>query len=259
MCPTASIRQFSGSGGHYSSDLPVRIAILRHMKQLTRVRRLALAGGAVLALAGSAAGFTAYSVLQPTAEASVPIESVLSTSPLQDGAGVYTIDSARASASFTVDEVLRGSPYTVVGKTDQVAGRFTFDPANPSAARLGTITVDARTLATDDASRNRALGNRILDSKTYEYITFTPDELSGLPSSVSVGQPFSFGASGELTIKGVSRPATFEVTLKPASDGSLSGSATSTVAYADWGVSIPSVPFVASVGQEVTLAVNFEA
>jgi polyisoprenoid-binding protein YceI len=91
----------------------------------------------------------------------------------------------------------------------------------------------------------------------YEYIMFTPSELSGLPSSVSAGQPFSFAASGDLTIKGISRPATFGVTLNPAADGSLSGSATSTVAYADWGVSIPSVPFVASVGQEVTLALSF--
>jgi len=227
------------------------------MKHLTRRQRLALAGGAVLALAGSIAGCTAYSVLQPIAAASAPIETVLSTSRLGEGAGVYTIDSSRASASFTVDEVLRGSPYRVVGTTDQVAGQFTFDPANPPAARLGTITVDARTLATDDASRNRALGNRILDSNTYEYITFTPSALSGLPSSVSVGQPFSFAASGDLTIKGVSRPATFAVILKPEADGSLSGSATSTVAYADWGVSIPSVPFVASVGQEVTLGLSF--
>jgi polyisoprenoid-binding protein YceI len=227
------------------------------MKHLTRVRRLALAGGAVLALVGSLAGCTAYSILQPTAAASAPIETLLSTSPLGSGAGVYTIDSSRASASFTVDEVLRGSPYTVVGTTDQVAGRFTFDPANPSAAGLGTIIVDARTLTTDDASRNRALANRILDSNTYEYITFTPSELSGLPSSVSVGQPFSFAASGDLTIKGVSRPATFAVTVEPEADGSLSGTATSTVAYADWGVSIPLVPFVATVGQEVTLALSF--
>jgi hypothetical protein len=67
------------------------------------------------------------------------------------------------------------------------------------------------------------------------------------------------GNCDTLTIKGVSRAATFLVTLKPAADGSLSGSATSTVAYADWGVSIPSVPFVASVGQEVTLALSFQA
>jgi polyisoprenoid-binding protein YceI len=94
--------------------------------------------------------------------------------------------------------------------------------------------VDARSLATDDAARNRALGNRILDSNSYEYITFTPGKLSGLPSSVPADQPFSFEASGDLTIKGVSRPATFVVTLTPAADGSLSGSATSTVAYRDW-------------------------
>jgi hypothetical protein len=33
----------------------------------------------------------------------------------------------------------------------------------------------------------------------------------------------------------------------------------SMVAYADWGVNIPSVPFVANVGQEVPLALSIEA
>jgi len=140
-----------------------------------------------------------------------------------------------------------------------VIGQFTFDASNPAASQLGTITIDARTLATDDSSRNRALGNRILNTNEYEYITFTPTALSGLPNTITGGQPLTFQATGDLTIAGTTRPTTFDVTLTPASDGSLSGSASSTINYADWGVRIPSVPFVASVDNAVTLGITFTA
>jgi hypothetical protein len=49
------------------------------------------------------------------------------------------------------------------------------------------------------------------------------------------------------------------VTVTPASDGSLDGTATTTIVYTDWGVSIPSVPFVASIGDEVVLQLDFSA
>jgi polyisoprenoid-binding protein YceI len=156
-------------------------------------------------------------------------------------------------------EVLRGSPYTVVGTTDQVAGQIAFDPSNPSTAQLGTILIDARTLVTDDESRTRALGNRILSTDQYEYISFAPTALVNLPSSVTVGQAFTFQATGDLTSKDVTRPATFGITVTPADDGSLTGTATSTIQYADWGVGIPSVPFVASVADSVILQLDFGA
>ena len=191
--------------------------------------------------------------------ASAPIESVLTTSNLTANGSVYTIDSTNTTATFTIDEVLRGSPKTVVGTTDQVAGQFAFNSSDPSSSQLGTITIDARTLATDDDTRNRALGNQILSTSDYEYITFTPTALSGLPSSIAAGQPFTFQATGDLTIKGITNPATFDINVTPSDDGALTGTATSTINYADWGVSIPSVPFVASVEHVVTLGLTFAA
>jgi len=119
--------------------------------------------------------------------------------------------------------------------------------------------IDARTLATDDSSRNRALGNQILSTDQYEYITFTPTELSGLPETVTIGEPFTFEATGDLAIKDNIRPATFDVTVVPTANGRLEGTATTRINYADWGVSIPSVPFVASVGNEVAVQLDFAA
>jgi polyisoprenoid-binding protein YceI len=235
-----------------------------------RIRRAVVgASAALMVTAASTLGFGAYSYLKPTAAASGPVSAVPLTSMtvnLTDsstesaeitGASVYDIQSTTSTASFIVDEVLRGAPYTVVGTTSQVAGQFSFSADNPSAAQLGTIVVDARTLTTDDASRTRALGNQILDSNQYEYITFTPSQLTGLPATVADGQPFTFQASGDLTIKDVTRPVTFDVTVTPSSDGTMQGTASTTIQYADWGVSIPSVPFVASVDPQVVLQLQF--
>lgn len=232
------------------------------------LRRALLAGGATLVLTASAlGGIGAYSVLKPTAAPSAPLSAVpLTTGGVEthgttpaNASGVYAIKPSDSTASFIVDEVLRGSPYTVVGKTDQVAGQLAFDPAHPETAQLGTILVEARTLTTDDANRTRALGNKILNTEQYEYVAFTPTQLIGLPSSVSVDQAFTFQALGDLTIKDVTRPTTFEVTVTPTADGSLDGTAITAIQYADWGVSIPKVPFVASVGDEVKLKLDFSA
>ena len=228
-------------------------------------RRTLLAGGAAFLILGAGLGVGAYTFFKPSAAASAPMTAVpLATTSMtaEDVAqtpAVYEIDPSGSQASFTIDEVLRGSPKTVVGTTNQVAGQIAFDSSDPSSAQVGTILIDARTLTTDDTSRNRVLNNQILSTDQYEYISFTPSASTGLPETVVVGQPFTFQMSGDLTIRGTTRPATFDVTVTPGADGTLSGSATTTIQYSDWGINIPSVPFVAGVGNQVTLQLSFDA
>jgi polyisoprenoid-binding protein YceI len=232
----------------------------------SRFRRSLVAGCAALVVVGAAAGIGTYDLLKPTAAASAPSSAeplAASTSVAADAASqtpsVYQIQSSASQASFTIDEVLRGSPKTVVGTTDQVSGQIAFDTSDPASAQVGTILIDARTLTTDDSSRTRVLNNQILSTDQFEYITFTPAGSTGLPETVTVGQPFTFQLNGDLTIRNTTRPAAFDVTVTPAADGSLTGSATTTIQYSDWGISIPSVPFVASVGNQVVLELNFDA
>jgi polyisoprenoid-binding protein YceI len=175
------------------------------------------------------------------------------------GVTVFEIQQAESSASFKIDEVLEGSPKTVVGTTDQVAGQIAIDPADPAATQLGVIQINARTLATDSGSRNRAIKNRILMTDAFEFITFTPTQLIGLPATGAVGESYSFQVAGDLTIKGVTQPVTFDVSVTAVSEQRLEGTATSTIKYADFGVAIPSVPMVANVADEVHLELAFVA
>jgi polyisoprenoid-binding protein YceI len=175
------------------------------------------------------------------------------------GRTTFTIVQEESAARFVIDEVLNGAPKTVVGETDQVAGQLAVDPAAPAGAQVGTIQVNARTLATDSEQRDRALKNQVLQTNQHEYITFAPTAVAGLPDQLGSGETATFQIVGELTIRGVTRPVTFEASVTPLSDSRLAGQASTTIRYADWGVSVPPVPFVASVDDEIRIELDFVA
>lgn len=199
-------------------------------------------------------------VLKETEQISGPVTSLpeeFSGAPA--GATVFLIVPEESQARFTLDEVLRGEPTTVVGTSGLVAGQIAIDPANPTAAQVGVIQINARALATDNQMRNRAIGNRILQTDSYEYITFTPTAISGLPDSVAVGQAFTFQVTGDLSIRDVTRPVTFEVTVTPISETRLEGLASTTVLRSEYDLTIPNVPGVADVSEGVLLELEFVA
>ncbi len=175
------------------------------------------------------------------------------------GATTFTIDSSSSTASFTIDEELRGSPKTVVGTTSDVAGQVSLDPADPSTAQIGTIEISARTLVTDEGQRNNAIRRFILSTDQYEFIDFAPTSITGLPASISIGTPFDFTVTGDLSIKGTAKSVTFDVTATLTSDTTLEGKATTKVTRSDFGLTIPSVPFVANVSDDVGLELDFVA
>ncbi|MBP6015657.1 MAG: YceI family protein [Candidatus Promineofilum sp.] len=189
----------------------------------------------------------------PTAEAAVATEAPVSE-PV-----VFTIDSAASQVRFQLDEDLRGERKTVVGATDQVAGQLSIDLADLSSAQVGVIQINARTLATDSNFRNRAIQNEILDTGDYEFITFTPTGLEGLPAAAAVGETITFSLVGDLTIRDVTLPATFAVEATAVSERQITGTATAIVNRADFGLQIPSVPNVANVEEEVELYIDFTA
>ena len=124
---------------------------------------------------------------------------------------------------------------------------------------MGTIQVNARDLTTDNEFRNRAIKNRILETDAYELVTFVPTAINGLPEQVTQGEEMTFQIMGDLTIRNVTRPVTFDVTLVPVNDTRLEGKATTTLAYADFEIAIPAARAVSAVEDTVTLQLDFVA
>lgn len=223
------------------------------------LKKIAAIGLTALAALAILIGVVAYNYLRPAEAASGPIQAVALTGTANAANTTYTIDQASSKATFTIDEVLNGSPVTVVGTTDQVAGEIATTLTAPSTAQVGTIQINARTLTTDSDQRNNAIKNMILKTNDYEYITFVPTSLVGLPATATVGQSYTFQIVGQLTMVGQTHEATFDVTVTPTADGQLQGTAATTISYADWGISVPNVPIVTGLADTVTLNLNFVA
>jgi len=197
----------------------------------------------------------------PTAEETLPTDtpegSVDPASSLSsDGMLILTILPDESEVRFNIDEVLNGQDKTVVGKTNQVAGEIAINPDDLSQVEFAPIQVNARTFVTDDDRRNNAIRNRILLTNEYEFITFTPTALVGLSGPGAVGQTYDFQVTGNLTIRDVTRPVTFDITLQAESDSRLSGIAIALIKRAVFEITIPSVPFVANVGDDISIELD---
>jgi polyisoprenoid-binding protein YceI len=181
------------------------------------------------------------------------------SSPEASGLAAFQIDPSSSEARFVIDEVLNGSPNTVVGATSQVSGEIRADPEDPSRSVVGPISIDAGSLTTDNGFRNQALSRFILQTNDFPTITFTSTAIDGLPSPAAQGQAYTFTLTGDLTIRDATRPVTFQVSLTVESADRLTGSATATVHRSDFDLSIPSVPQVAEVSDDVILQFDFTA
>jgi polyisoprenoid-binding protein YceI len=151
-------------------------------------------------------------------------------------------------ARFVIDEVLRGNDETVVAVNEQVEVAVVAD-FGAGTVDVGPVTIDAASFVTDEDRRNGVIDRFILDTASHPTITFTPTDTSGL--TVDGGT-----IVGDLTIRGVTNPVTFDVTVDGASAEGITAFAGATVDRTDWDLNIPNVPFVASVAEEVTLELD---
>jgi polyisoprenoid-binding protein YceI len=218
------------------------------MKKSTMVLIVIGAGSVILA------GVSLYLVRPPAAPSqditSVPPALPSSPAPSISNVATYRIIPEQSRIEFSIDEILYGNPFTVVGATDQVAGEFQMG----DAVAFGEIAVNARTFKTDSTKRDGAIARLILkaESPGNEFIIFMPRNVSGTQDSLTV--------EGDLTIAGVTKPASFAVALQTQGEGVVAGTAKATLSRSDFNLVIPNLSFVAGVPDtfQVTAAITAE-
>lgn len=183
------------------------------------------------------------------------------SAPPLSGENVLSIVSSASEVRFSLDETLAGRPVRVVGRTSEIAGDIRVDFADPSASEVGTIRINARTLATDNEFRNRALRGLILQSveDRFEFSEFVPTGITGLPATVTTCQTFNFQVTGSLTVRDITQEVTFDLTVTPVSTTWIEGYAAATVTREMFQLTIPNAPGVANVSDEVLLEFDFVA
>lgn len=227
---------------------------------------VAVAAAAVVA--GGALWWFTTGDAEPTTDVTAPpIQSTSTAAGVEDGGArgsgaevptVYEITSG-STASFTIDEVLRGNPTTVVGVSSVVLRQVQIDPAELARSEIGTILVNARDFTTDSGNRNRAIRGPILDTEVVEFIEFAPTSIDGLEGPLQAGTVFEFAVTGGLTIRDITKEVVFDVTASIDGRGFLVGRAEASVLRSDFRLTIPNAPGVADVSDEVRLTLEFEA
>ncbi|MEM7798794.1 MAG: YceI family protein [Chloroflexota bacterium] len=174
-------------------------------------------------------------------------------------ATVFVIDAEQSEARFLIDEVLRGDDVTVVGVTNNLAGEMAINLSNPSSATIGEININARDIETDNNFRNNAIQNRILETDSYEFVTFTTTSIAGLPENAAVGNSYDVTITGDLAITDVTLEKSFDATINVISETEISGLASTVFPYADFELEIPFSQAVDSVEDDVRLELEFVA
>lgn len=175
----------------------------------------------------------------------------------------YDVDISRSEARFLIDEVLRGSPNTVTGVTDQIDGSVAirFDEADVD---IGEFEINVRTIRTDDEMRDRTIRTLILESNNdeFEFTSFRPAEITGVPASLEVGDELPLEVTGDLTVRDVTRQVTFDLTIGIDSEEEISGFGSTTITWDNFDITIPYVggnSIVSAVDDKVILEIEFVA
>lgn len=209
----------------------------------------------------------------PTAAAPAPeaTQASATEAPAAAGGGqrTFAIDPANTVVSYEVDEeflsgaldmlgIAAGLTKTV-GRTSEVEGALTlnFDSPTPQL-EAGTFTVDISTLTSDQRRRDGRIRDEWLQSSRYPLATFTATEILNAPDTYSDGEEAAFQVAGDLTIREVTNPVTFDVTATLNGDA-ISGVATTSFLMSTFGVEPPAMANLLTVGDNTVIRIEFVA
>lgn len=175
--------------------------------------------------------------------------AVTSKDPSAVAAGHYEVDPTHASIQARIDHL--GFSTTTVA-FDQVSGGFDYDPAKPEQSQLA-ISVDPAALNSGFDKRDSDLkGPGFFNVPGFSTITFTSSHLTRVDATHAT-------VDGQLTLLGVTKPLTLNVTFNGTGTGMMGDTragfqATATLLRSDFGMKT----FLPAIGDQVTLLIDAE-
>jgi polyisoprenoid-binding protein YceI len=171
----------------------------------------------------------------PLALATPSASSTSSSSGQDPAAGTWKVSSGSV-VGYRVKEVLFGQSNVAVGRISHISGSITVDGTTVSA---GSFTVDMATVTSDQSQRDGQFDGRIMETATYPTATFALTDPIRLGSIPGAGVERTETATGKLTLHGVTRTLTFEVTgRRTGSTVQVAGSIP--ITFADYDIANPS-------------------
>ncbi len=198
----------------------------------------------------------------PSAATSVAPASptpVTSAAPSAGSAGTIVLTlQPDSQASYKVREQLArvNLPSDAVGTTKAVTGELVIQPDGKIVSDRSKFAIDMTKLTSDSAMRDNYIRSNTLQTSTYPQATFVPTAVTGLPSPLPTSGDVSFKLTGNLTVRGITKPVTWDAQAKIAGSD-LTGTATTVVKFGDFGMSPPTTMMVLSVVDSIALQIDF--
>lgn len=165
-------------------------------------------------------------------------------------AGAYSLDPDHAVLLWKVDHL---GYSTFVGRFDRLRGSLDFDPERPREAML-EVVVETASVSTHLASLTTDLRSDAW------FATDRFPEARFVSRSIAVTGPASGTVEGDLTLLGVTRPITLDVTFNGGASNLVTGrytlgfAASAVIDRTEFGLST----FAPAIGREVTLEIHAE-
>ena len=189
-----------------------------------------------------------------TAPTSTPDPATFPTSAVTVALGDGTV------ARYTVREQLarQSLPRNAIGETTAVFGWVTFNPDGTVKSDDSTITVDMSTLASDESQRDSYVRDNTLETDDFSNAVFVAKETRNLPWPLPTQGGVTFRLIGDMTVHGVTRELTWEVTAQ--FDGAtVTATATTSFSFNEFDMERPNVLFLIGVENEIKLELDMVA
>ena len=186
------------------------------------------------------------------------VASAQSSTPAKNGRLRFVVDGTGNEARYRVREQLVGKdlPNDAIGATKDVTGRIVVGPDGKVLRDTSRVVVQVATLKSDQSRRDNFLRRRTLESEKFPDVRLVPTAIQGLLSPIPAGQSRTFAIVGDLTVHGVTRPTTWQVTAR-ADGAAVVGTATTAFTFKDFSLDQPRVPIVLSVADTIKLEYDF--
>src|SRR5262245_33362173 len=164
----------------------------------------------------------------------------------------YEITQSGNEARYRVREQLVGInfPSDAIGVTSAIRGAVVLDAAGKVIPGDSKIIVDVSGLKSDQDRRDGYVRGRVLETEKFRTVDLAITELRGLTYPLPAAGEHTFQLIGALTVRGVTKPSVWQVTAVPR-PGGLSGKATTSFTFADFGLTKPQVMSVLSVDDRI--------
>jgi polyisoprenoid-binding protein YceI len=171
------------------------------------------------------------------------------------------IDIAEGTkARYKVREQLAGInfPSDAVGTTEAVTGTIVVNPDGSIDATKSKLTVDLKTLTSDQQMRDGFVQNRTLETEKFPTLEFVPRRAVGLPNPLpsGMGAQAGFQLIGDMTLHGVTKEVTWNVVATFGNE-QVAGRATLTTDFATFNITKPSLARLMSVDDKIELEIEF--